>query len=157
MVKLLLKKGVQVDLQDGLGRSALMHASWEGHGEVVRLLLEKGAQVDLQDGDGLSSLALASRNGHVEVAQLLQKSDLVDVMEHKLPLLEKLPVSVVDDLYPGIVFSTLSASVHITSAGATIDRLHDMGIAISVPEGAIGSDESFDLHIRCGILLFPVS
>ena len=48
VVKLLLKKGARVDLQDGDGLSALMHASREGHCEVVQLLLKKGAQVDLR-------------------------------------------------------------------------------------------------------------
>ena len=74
----------------------------------------------------------------------------ISIKEGKLPLLEQLSAPVSDDLYPGIVFSTMSASVHVTSAGATIDRLHDMGIAISVPESTITSDQSFDLHIqRC--------
>ena len=84
--------------------------------------------------------------------------DDASMMEDKLPLLGQLPASVTNDLYPGIVFSTLSASVRVTSAGATIDRLHDMGIAISVPEGAISSGESFDLLIRpclCGPFQLP--
>ena len=84
--------------------------------------------------------------------------DDASMMEDKLPLLGQLPASVSDALYPGIVFSTLSASVRVTSAGATIDRLHDMGIAISVPEGAVSSGESFDLLIRpclCGPFQLP--
>ena len=56
MVELLLENGAQVDLQGGKGWSALMHASWSGHSEVVQLLLDKGAQVDLLSGVRFSAL-----------------------------------------------------------------------------------------------------
>ena len=40
-------------------------------------------------------------------------------------------------------------SERITSSGVTIDRLQDMGISISVPEGSLSpSEEPLDLHIH---------
>ena len=55
----------------------------------------------------------------------------------------------VDIDYPGIVFHKTPLSKHVTSSGATIDRLQDMGISISVPEGSPSpSEEPLDLQIR---------
>jgi hypothetical protein len=48
--------------------------------------------------------------------------------------------------YPGIVFHKKSVSVNITSSGATIDQLQDMGVSISVPEDSV--ETPLDLHIR---------
>ena len=48
VVKLLLDKGAQVNMQGKDGGSALMIASQNGHTEVVKLLLDKGAQVDAE-------------------------------------------------------------------------------------------------------------
>ncbi len=52
MVKLLLDRGAQVDLQDDNGSSSLLLASRHGHSDVVKLLLDNSAQVDSQDDMG---------------------------------------------------------------------------------------------------------
>ena len=62
-----------MDLQDNVGRSALMFASVVGQTKIVKLLLERGAQVDLRDNNGDSALMLADRNGHIKTVQFLQK------------------------------------------------------------------------------------
>ena len=47
------------------------------------------------------------------------------------------------------MFYQTPISKSITSSGATIDRLQDMGISISVPEGSLSpSEEPLDLHIH---------
>ena len=47
------------------------------------------------------------------------------------------------------MFYKTPVSLHITSSGATMDHLHDLGISISVPEGSLSSaEESLDLHVR---------
>ena len=60
----------------------------------------------------------------------------------------------IDPDYPGVVFHKTPISQHITSSGATINRLQDMGISISVPEGFLGPlEEPLDMHIHpcfCG-------
>ena len=52
------------------------------------------------------------------------------------------------------MFHKTSISKRITSSGATIDRLQDMGISISIPEGSFSpSEEPLDLHFHpcfCG-------
>ena len=51
--------------------------------------------------------------------------------------------------YPEIVFYKTPTSKCITSSGATIDRLQDMGISISVPEGSLcPTEEPLDLLIH---------
>ena len=42
MVKLLLERGAQVDLQNNYGQSSLIFASDNGQTEVVKLLIERG-------------------------------------------------------------------------------------------------------------------
>ena len=66
----------------------------------------------------------------------------------------------IDQNFPEIVFYKTPISIHITSSGrATIDRLQDMGISISVPEGSLSpSEEPLDLHISpcfCGPFRLP--
>ena len=51
--------------------SVLIHASSEGHTEVVKLLLDCDAPINMQNNDGLSALMCASCNGHTEVVSLL--------------------------------------------------------------------------------------
>ncbi len=53
------------------GRTALMIAAAEGHGDVVRLLIEAGSAVDLLDEEGSSALSLARSYGHLDVAATL--------------------------------------------------------------------------------------
>ena len=55
----------------------------------------------------------------------------------------------IDPDYPGIVFHKTPISKRVTSSGVTIDRLQDMGISISVPEGSLNPpEEPVDLHIH---------
>jgi len=43
-VKLLLKKGADVESEGNIGQTPLLLAAWNGHEAVVKLLLEKGAE-----------------------------------------------------------------------------------------------------------------
>jgi ankyrin repeat protein len=54
------------------GGTALMHASENGHLEIVRELCRKGANVNAARADnGFTALMLASWNGHQEVVREL--------------------------------------------------------------------------------------
>jgi ankyrin repeat protein len=80
VVKLLLKKGAEVDSKEGsYSRTLLSFAAESGHEAVVKLLLEEGAEVDLKDSFGLTPLWWAAGNGYEAVVKLLlEKSAEVD-------------------------------------------------------------------------------
>lgn len=64
----LLKAGAPIDAKAPNGRTALMLAVQEGHGDIARKLLQQGADASLVDGDGMTAAAIAAAKG---------KSDLV--------------------------------------------------------------------------------
>ena len=67
----LLEAGIDPNLQDEMGRTALYLASEEGHLEIVKLLLRKGAGVNIIGPGGFRALDEASLSGHLEVVKLL--------------------------------------------------------------------------------------
>jgi ankyrin repeat protein len=56
------------------GRTALMLAAAEGHGDVVDLLIEAGSDVNLLDEQGASALSLARDFGNLDVAAKLEEA-----------------------------------------------------------------------------------
>ena len=60
MVRSLLEAGVEKDLAEKDGYTALMMAADHGHKDVVRLLLEAGADKDLADHRGHTAVMMAS-------------------------------------------------------------------------------------------------
>ena len=70
----LLQDGVDVNLTDGYGRTALMLAARRGRVVCLVLLLgAKGIDVNLQDKDGWTALTSAAFHGHDKCAELLAK------------------------------------------------------------------------------------
>jgi hypothetical protein len=81
VVKLLLDKGTNVDMQNNYGQTALMWAASEGHTEIVKLLLDKGANPVIKDKNGKTALYFAKND---EIKKLLNSplgplGNLVDV------------------------------------------------------------------------------
>ena len=70
-VNSLLRRGVNVNYQNYLGRTALMYASYEGRLDVVRELIKAGADVNLQTNDGMTALMYAGYRGHFEIVEAL--------------------------------------------------------------------------------------
>ncbi len=70
-VKRHLLKGADINLADEDGFTALHHAVWENHEEVVKLLLAKGANPNTKDSTGETPLHVASGEGHEEIAGML--------------------------------------------------------------------------------------
>lgn len=70
-VRSLIDHGVDVDITDQYGRTALMVAAHAGHSETVRILLRLGANVDARNELRSTSLMLATLSGIAAVAALL--------------------------------------------------------------------------------------
>ena len=68
-----LEKGTDINIKSNdSGRTALMHASFNGHTETVKLLIEKGAGVHARTHSGKTALTLASDKGHMEIVRILK-------------------------------------------------------------------------------------
>ncbi len=72
-IELFMKAGMNVNVKDNDGNTALMRASANDNFEVVRLLIKKGADVNAKDNDGYTALMAASSNKDLELATLLIK------------------------------------------------------------------------------------
>jgi ankyrin repeat protein len=72
-VQLLLKHGVDINLQNHMGQTALHKASQCGHLGTIELILNQNVDVDALDHGGSTPLHLAISNGHLGIAQLLLK------------------------------------------------------------------------------------
>ena len=76
IVKLFIKKGANVNIQDGNGKTALMYAAGnfefaQERTKVVKVLIDNGANVDIQDKEGKTALMHATMNVHTETVKYL--------------------------------------------------------------------------------------
>ena len=81
VVQLLLQEdGIDINIANKKGRTALYLASKAGHHEVVQLILEEnGIGINKVNTKGESALYWASRMGHNEVVKLLLEENGVDI------------------------------------------------------------------------------
>ncbi len=61
-VKELLSEGLDVNSRDGFGRTPLMLAVHQNHGEIAKLLIDNGADPNARQSEGVSVLAIARRD-----------------------------------------------------------------------------------------------
>jgi len=66
-----LDHGMNVDIKNEYGMTALIEACQNGHEELVPVLLDRQANVDIQSSHGYTALMWASRYGRKEIVQLL--------------------------------------------------------------------------------------
>lgn len=73
LVEHLIAEGVDVNLSDRYGRSALIWAATGGYFELAKVLIAAGAWVDPYDDYSLfmSPLMCAAETGHIEIVDLL--------------------------------------------------------------------------------------
>jgi ankyrin repeat protein len=71
VVKMLLDKGADVNVQGGFYGNALQAASYGGHEQVVKMLLDRDADVNAQGGEYSNALYAASFRGHEQVVKML--------------------------------------------------------------------------------------
>jgi N-sulfoglucosamine sulfohydrolase len=82
----LLTGGIDVNIKDEDGRTALMYAAYNGHASLMEKLIAKGAQVNLRDNYGRTALMLASSGPFASAVKLLLENgadpNITDTEEH---------------------------------------------------------------------------
>ena len=71
-VEFLLSKGLEVNLANDEGMTALMRASGDGFADMVELLLAKGADMELKNKLDQSAWLFAAMGNHTDVVELLR-------------------------------------------------------------------------------------
>jgi len=73
IVKILLQKGANPDLQNNSGNTALDIAVINNLPVIVKILLKKGANIKLQNWCGCTALDIATDFNYTEIVQMLQE------------------------------------------------------------------------------------
>jgi len=71
IVKLLIKAGADLNVQNKFGETPLHFANMDGHKDCIELLINAGADVNIQDNDGWTALHFASYSGYKDIVELL--------------------------------------------------------------------------------------
>ncbi|MCL4361315.1 ankyrin repeat domain-containing protein [Candidatus Dependentiae bacterium] len=72
LIKLLIKKGAEINEKNNGKQTALIYASIEGTTEIAKLLLDAGADVYAQDNLNFTALDYATHRKHTEVVNLIK-------------------------------------------------------------------------------------
>jgi ankyrin repeat protein len=70
-VKMLLRRGANIQVKNYDGWTALHQASFEGHTDIAKLLVEHGAHIPSKNEKGWTPLHLACREGKTDTAKML--------------------------------------------------------------------------------------
>lgn len=91
MVENLIREGVNVNVTDAEGRTALMYASFNGHTEIAQKLIRADALAGMRDKAGRTALLYASTGPFPETVKLLLENNadpnIIDADEHFTPLM----------------------------------------------------------------------
>ncbi|CAH0384964.1 unnamed protein product [Bemisia tabaci] len=71
VLRLLLRHGVSVHVQDQDGRQPILWAASAGSADAILALVKAGANVEVDDKDGLTALHCAASRGHTECLETL--------------------------------------------------------------------------------------
>ncbi|EGX53194.1 hypothetical protein AOL_s00006g572 [Orbilia oligospora ATCC 24927] len=63
--------GVDLELADNRGRTALLFAAKEGYEDIMRVLIDSGANPEAKNSSGEAAISLAVGNGHESIVQML--------------------------------------------------------------------------------------
>lgn len=82
IVRFLLTKGCNLNMQDNEGQTALMKSCENGNSVVAKLLLEESVRIDMRDCIGRTALILAAAQGETAVCRLFTRSTNIYVRNH---------------------------------------------------------------------------
>jgi len=68
---LLIEKGVNINMKNSYGRTALMEMAMHGNLEGAKFLIERQTDIHVKDDRGRTALRLAAMSGHQEITALL--------------------------------------------------------------------------------------
>ncbi len=71
MVKLLVKHGSNLEIENEAGETALQVSAFEGHKSTTKFLIEKGSNIEAKNKLGNTPLQVASCQGHLSIVQAL--------------------------------------------------------------------------------------
>jgi ankyrin repeat protein len=71
VVRELLAEGIDVNIKNTYGYTALHEASINGHPEMVKFLIANGADITITNNDGNTPLHFAARYGQIDAAKEL--------------------------------------------------------------------------------------
>ena len=74
IVRMLIEKGADVNVQNKNGTTPLMFASFDGHTEVARMLIENGADVNIKSDNGKTALKYAMKYNKKKIVSLLRQA-----------------------------------------------------------------------------------
>lgn len=66
-----IKKGCDINYQNGDGRTALMRSAKRDYKDIVRVLLDNGADVSLEDNNGKTAIMGAAKKGNKTICKKL--------------------------------------------------------------------------------------
>jgi tetratricopeptide (TPR) repeat protein len=85
-VRKILDAGMDVNLADDDGRTALMYSAGWGHAEVLKMLLSKGARPNKADRHGSTALIFAIAAGRDDIVSILEPNALSEKEHRSLAL-----------------------------------------------------------------------
>jgi ankyrin repeat protein len=105
-------QGINIDLQDGVKRSALHAAAERGSSDAVMILVDAGATVDLKDGNGLIPLHVAAAENRLAAVDVLcNKMATVDQVDSVKRTALRLAI---DAFHPEVALRLLKSNANPT-------------------------------------------
>ena len=146
----IIRAGADVNTQDKMGYSPLMHASEEGYEKCVQILIRAGADVNLTDDTGYTALIAAAGHGNdICVHMLINAGADVNAL---------VTVEHVTEEWLSCQSTTplISAAGSrrcldlLIEAGAEVNHVNDEGNTALITASSLGNHDCMDMLIHAG-------
>ena len=130
-VKALIKDGIDVDMVNDIGETALHKAAGGGHTEIVKVLIAAGADINKKTLYDLTALSIAINAGNTDIAEILKAAGA------KGGTVESIPESVEEEIEPVLTLDlfllqeaadgNLENVKALIKDGIDVDMVNDIG------------------------------